>query len=102
MKIKKDDNVIVISGKDRGTQGKVLKALPAKNMVLVEGVNMKKRHQKPRKQGQKSGQVIEKALPIHVSNVMLVDPKKGTRTRVRYEKKGDVKERVAVKSGVKM
>lgn len=68
MKIKKGDKVQVITGKDKGKKGSVLKAFPKIDMVLVEKVNVKKTHQKPKKQGQK-GQTVEKAFPIHVSNV---------------------------------
>lgn len=84
MKIKKNDNVIVIAGKDKGKTGKIVKAFPADMMVIVEGVNMKKKHQRATKANSK-GQVIEKALPIHVSNVMLLDGKK--RVRVSKRKK---------------
>jgi large subunit ribosomal protein L24 len=68
MQIKKGDKVKVITGKDKGKSATVLKAIPKEDMVLLEGINMKKMHQKPRKQGQK-GQVIDVARPIHVSNV---------------------------------
>lgn len=85
MKIRKDDNVIVISGKDRGKTGKVVKALPREDKVIIAGVNVVKHHERPRKSGQK-GQVIDKTMPIHVSNVMLVDSK-GKRTRSRAETK---------------
>lgn len=68
MKIKKGDKVEVITGKDKGKKGPVVKAFPKLDMVLVESVNMKKRHTKPKKQGQK-GQIVEMAMPIHVSNV---------------------------------
>jgi large subunit ribosomal protein L24 len=68
MKIKKDDNIIVITGKDKGKTGKVLKAFPRENRIVVEGINMKKYHEKPRQQGTK-GKVVEMAYPIHVSNV---------------------------------
>ncbi len=70
MKIKKDDNVIVLTGKDKGKSGKVLKSFPKENKVLVSGINVFKKHQRPTKQGQK-GQVVEKSGPIHVSNVAL-------------------------------
>jgi large subunit ribosomal protein L24 len=70
MKIKKDDNVIVLVGKDKGKTGKVIKSMPKENRVVVAGVNMFKKNQKPTKQGQK-GQVIEKNGSIHVSNVAL-------------------------------
>jgi large subunit ribosomal protein L24 len=68
MKIKKDDNVIVITGKDKGKTGKVLRAFPQDFMVLVEGINIKKSHEKSRQEGKK-GQIIERSHPIHVSNV---------------------------------
>lgn len=70
MKIKKNDNVIVIAGKDKGKTGKVLKAFPKLDMVLVDGVNIKKKHQRATKSNSK-GQIVEKALPIHVSNVKI-------------------------------
>lgn len=98
MRIKKNDTVAVITGKDKGKKGKVVKAIPAKSVVVVEGVNIKKRHQKPRRGGQK-GQIVEYSAPIHVSNVMLVDPKSGKPTRVRVKTEGKKKVRVSVKSG---
>ena len=70
MHIKKGDNVIVLTGKDKGKKGKIVKVMPKLNRVLVEGVNMKKKHQKARKGGEK-GQVIEMITPIHASNVKL-------------------------------
>ena len=101
MKIRKGDNVIVISGKDKGLSGKVLHAYPKTSRLIVDGVNMKKRHRKPTKQGQQ-GQIIDKANPIHVSNVQLVDPKGGKPTRIKYEDDKGKKVRVAVKSGTKL
>ena len=71
MKIKKDDNVIVLAGKDKGKTGKVIKSMPKENRVIVSGINMFKKNQRPRKQGQK-GQVIEVNGSIHASNVALV------------------------------
>ncbi len=70
MHVKKGDNVIVLAGKDRGKSGKILRALPKKNQVLVEGVNAKKVHERSKKQGAKGG-IVEKNFPIHVSNVKL-------------------------------
>ena len=70
MHVKKGDNVIVLAGKDKGKTGKILKAFPKEDKVLVEGVNAKKIHQRPKKSGQK-GSIIEKNFPIHVSNVKL-------------------------------
>jgi len=100
MKIKKGDNVVVTAGKDRGKTGKVVRALPKKEMVVVEGVNMKKKHQRASMKNPK-GQIIDKTMPVHVSNVMLVDPKGGKRTRVGYQESADGKGkvRVAKKSG---
>ncbi|HEY4715001.1 MAG TPA: 50S ribosomal protein L24 [Candidatus Paceibacterota bacterium] len=70
MNIRKGDNVIVITGRDKGKKGKVVKAFPKLSRVLVEGVNKVKKHQRPRKSGEK-GQVMEVAMPIQVSNVKL-------------------------------
>lgn len=98
MKIKKNDNVIVIAGKDKGKTGKVIKALPEFDMVVVAGVNLRKKHQKPQKSGQK-GQIIEKTLPIHVSNVMIVDTSTGKRSRIGMKMVGNKYVRVSKKSG---
>ena len=97
MKIKTGDNVIVISGKDKGKTGKVTKALPKENTVVVSGVNIKKKHSRPRKANQK-GQIVEFAAPIHVSNVQLVDPKTGKGTRVGFSVEKDKKVRITKKS----
>ena len=88
-----------MSGKDKGKTGTVSKAMPKENRVLVEGVNMKKKHQKPRGRGARRGQILEKALPLHVSNVMLVDPKTGKGTRLGIRREGGKRTRVAKKSG---
>lgn len=96
MKIRKDDNVIVVTGKDSGKEGKILKVFPKKDLVLVSGINMKKKHAKPRKSGQK-GQIIEVSAPIHVSNVMLVEG--GKKVRSGFKITGDKKVRVSRKSG---
>ncbi len=97
MRIKRGDNVIIISGKDKGKLGKVLKAFSDNEAVVVEGMNMKKKHQKPRRSGQK-GQIIEFAAPIHVSNIMLIDPKTKKRTRVGFKMEKGKKVRVTKKS----
>lgn len=98
--VKKDDTVIVISGKDKGKKGRVIAAYPRENRVLVEGVNMIKKHQKPNQQNPQGG-IIEKEAPIHVSNVMHVDPKTGGVTRIGYQvQENGKKVRVAKKSGV--
>lgn len=79
--VKKDDNVIVITGKDKGKKGRIIAAYPRENRVLVEGVNMVKRHTRPNPQNQQGG-IIEREAPIHVSNVMHIDPKSGKPTRI--------------------
>ncbi len=100
MNIKKGDNVIVITGKDKGKTGKVEKAFPALLTVIVAGVNKHKKHQRARKNGEK-GQVIEKSFPMNVSNVMLVD-KGGKGTRVGYKMVGEKKVRIAKGSGTEI
>jgi len=97
MKIKKGDNVLVIAGKDRGTKGVVLKAIPRRDMVVVEGVNKAVRHVKSRRRGE-SGQIVEKTMPIHVSNVALVDPKTNKPTRVGIVRENGKRVRIAKKS----
>jgi large subunit ribosomal protein L24 len=98
-RIKKDDEVVVISGRDKGARGRVLKVLRDENKVIVEGVGRVKKHQKPNQQNQQGG-IIEKDLPIHVSKVMLLDSKADKPTRVRMGKDADGKKvRVTVKSG---
>ncbi len=101
MKLRKGDIVIVIAGKDRMKSGTIERVFPKKDMVLIPGINMVKKHQKARKQGQK-GQMIEKPLPLHVSNVALKDPKTGKPTRIRYSISGDKKVRIAQKSQTKI
>jgi large subunit ribosomal protein L24 len=81
MKIKKNDNVLIISGNSKGKSGKVLKVFPKVNRVIVEGVNIIKKHSKPTQKIPQGG-VIQKEAPIHVSNVMLIDPKTNEPTRV--------------------
>lgn len=98
MHVKSGDKVIVISGKDKGKTGTVLKAIPSKDRVVVEGVNIVKKHQKPT-QDNPDGGILETEAAIHVSNVMHVDPESGERTRVRREMKDGKKVRIAVKSG---
>ncbi len=98
MKIKKGDQVEVIAGKDRGKRGTVSRVFRADEKVIVDGVNMGKRHKKAKTAGEK-GERIELAMPIHVSNVMLVDPETGTRSRVGYRVSGTDKVRVSKKSG---
>ena len=98
MKIKKGDQVIVLTGKDKGAKGEVLKAIPAQQRVIVQGVNLVKKHNRPTQVS--AGGIESKELSIHVSNVALADPKTGKATRVGYKKLKDGKKvRVARKSG---
>ena len=96
-KIKKKDTVIVITGNDKGKIGQVLEVYPETNRILVEQVNIRKKHQKPNQKNQTGG-IIEKELPIHYSNVMLLDGKEPTRIGYRTDSKGK-KERYAIASG---
>ena len=98
-RIRRDDEVIVISGKDRGKTGKVLRVDPAKSRVYVEGLNIVKRHQRPRPGSTDPGGVVEKEGPIHVSNVMLVDPQDNTPSRVGIVREDGQRFRVARRSG---
>jgi large subunit ribosomal protein L24 len=98
MHVKKGDKVMVISGKDKGKTGVILSALPKKERVLVEGVNIVKKHTKPN-QANPQGGIVSQEAPIHVSNVMLIDPKTGEPTRVGYKVEDGKKVRVAKKSG---
>jgi large subunit ribosomal protein L24 len=106
MRIKTDDQVVLIAGKDAGKTGRVVRADPKRQVVFVEGLNMVKRHQKPRPvqgSGGEAGGIIEKEGPIHVSNVMVVDPKskKPSRVGVRLDKGGN-RERYAKRSGASL
>ena len=105
MRVKTDDQVVVISGKDRGKTGKVLRTDPKKSRIFVEGLNIIKRHERPRSTGDMAtaspGGIVEKEGPIHVSNVMLLDPKDNKPTRVGVRRdKGGKRERFAKRSGV--
>ena len=97
MNLKTGDKVVVITGKDKGKQGKIIKTLKAENKVIVEGINMIKKHVKPN--GQNAGSIVDMEAPIHASNVMILDPKtnKGTRVGHTTDKKGK-KIRIARKS----
>jgi large subunit ribosomal protein L24 len=97
MKILKGDTVIVISGKDRGKEGVVSRVMPSSNRVIVDGVNIAKKHQKPRKANEQGG-IIDRDMPIHVSNVMLVH--RGEPTRVGFKVNADgTKVRIAKRTG---
>ncbi|HMS60188.1 MAG TPA: 50S ribosomal protein L24 [Tepidiformaceae bacterium] len=87
-KIKRGDNVVVIAGKDKGKRGTVRHVNTKSDRVTVEGVNMIKKHQRARQQGQQS-QIIEREAPLHVSNVMLIDPNNGQPTRVGFRRRED-------------
>jgi large subunit ribosomal protein L24 len=108
LKVRSGDTVEVISGKDAGKQGRVLRVEPKKGRLYVEGLNIVKRHQRPRslkdtQRGGKVGGVIEKEGPIHVSNVMIVDPKENKRTRISIERTADGRrERITKRSSAKL
>ena len=98
-KIRKDDEVIVLTGRDKGKRGAVLRVVTRTDRVLVEGVNVTKRHVKPT-QGDPQGGIVEREAPIHISNVALIDPESDRPTRVRYKKLEDGRKvRVAARSG---
>ena len=99
MKLKKGDKVMVIAGKDKGKSAAIVRVFRDENRVLVEGLNMAKRHRKATRQGGK-GQIVEMPVPMHASNVMIVDPKSGKPSRIKITRgKDGARSRVAVKSG---
>ena len=102
MNFKVGDEVVVITGSDKGKTGKILKTLKAENKVIVEGVHIVKKHQKPT--GQETGGIVEREAPIAASNVMLIDPKTKKRTRVGHttDEKTGKKIRIAKKSNEKI
>jgi large subunit ribosomal protein L24 len=104
MKIRRDDTVRIIAGKDKGRTGRVLRVDPKKDKVYVEGANIIKRHTRPRtlrdtQRSQELGGIVEKEGPIHVSNVMLVDMESNEPTRVRITRDGGRRRRISKKSG---
>ena len=104
MRIRRDDQVLVIAGKDKGRRGRVLRTDPIKQKVYVEGANIIKRHTKPRtlrdtQRAQEIGGIVEMEGPIHISNVMLIDPESNEPTRVGIKREGGRRIRVAKKSG---
>ncbi|MGB0092252.1 MAG: 50S ribosomal protein L24 [Solirubrobacteraceae bacterium] len=106
-RLKAGDEVIVVGGKDRGKRGKVLRVEPKHNRLFVEGLNIVKRHQKPQQvagaqRAEQVGGVIEKEGPIHISNVMLSDPKDGKPTRLGLEIEEGKRYRVAKRSGTRV
>jgi large subunit ribosomal protein L24 len=99
MRVTRGDRVRIIRGEERGTEGTVIRVLPKQNRVVVEGVNVVTKHKKATQTGEEGG-IIKFPAPIHVSNVMLLDPKSGDPTRVRRKKDQDgTVERLSVKSG---
>ena len=102
MKIRKGDKVRVLAGKDRGKEGEVMFAFPAKNTVIVEGVNLGKKHQRPLGEGNPGG-IIDRDMPMHVSNVAVISPKDGKPTRVGYKFLEDgTKVRVCKRTGAEL
>ncbi|MDX1769958.1 MAG: 50S ribosomal protein L24 [Planococcaceae bacterium] len=98
MHVKKGDKVMVISGKEKGKTGTIIASFPKKDRVLVEGLNIVKKHMKPN-QANPQGGIVNQEASIHVSNVMLIDPKSGEPTRVGYKVEDGKKIRIAKKSG---
>ena len=97
-KIKKGDTVVVLTGKDKGRTGEVVRAMPKDGKVIVSGVNVHARHRKPTQVNPQGG-IERKEAALHVSNVAIADPKSGKATRVRFETRDGKKVRVAAKSG---
>lgn len=101
MKIRKGDNVQVLSGNDKGKTGEVLEVIPGTNKIIVKGINIRKKHVKPRKQGEEGG-IIPVECAIHASKVNVVCPKCGKATRIGYEIEKDQKVRVCKKCNAKI
>ena len=99
LKVRKDDMVKVISGKDKGKTGRVLRVEPRRNRVFVEGMNIQKRHQRPRPGSTDPGGVIEKPGPIHISNVMLIDPSDNKPTKVGVLREDGKRVRISRRTG---
>ena len=98
IKLKIGDQVRVLSGDHKGSEGKIVKLFKVKNLAIVEGVNMVKKHNKPSSQNPKGG-ITEQEAPIHISNIAHLDPESGKASRVKYEFKDGVKRRISVVSG---
>jgi large subunit ribosomal protein L24 len=99
-KIKKNDQIVVIAGRDKGKRGRVLEVAPAKGKIKIEGVGMIKRHQKANPQSNRGGGIIDKEAYMDISNVQLIDPQSGKPTRVKYQVEADgTKIRLATGSG---
>lgn len=97
MKLKKGDNIIIVTGKDKGKKGKIVHVLVKENKVIVDGLNMMKKHQRPRKSGEK-GTMKNIEMPMSASNVMILDPKTGKPSRIGSKQLGEKKVRIARKS----
>lgn len=98
MKIKKGDNVLIIAGKDKGRTGKIFRALPKEGGVLIEGINLKKKHARPKREGEK-GQIVDVPAVLDVSNVKIICPKCGKAARVEYKVLENKKVRACKKCG---
>lgn len=98
-KIRKGDEVVVITGKDKGKRGTVLRVIPADDRVVVEGINMVKKHQKPNPMRGVQGGIVEKTMSIHVSNVAIFNKETGKADRVGFKVEGDKKVRVFKSNG---
>ena len=96
MKIHKNDQVLIISGKDRGRKSKIIKVFPKEGKVVIEGINLRKKHVKPKKSGEK-GQIVETPAPLNVSDLKLICSKCGKPTRVGYKMEGKRKYRICKK-----
>lgn len=101
MKIKKDDQVLIIAGDEKGKKGKVIKAMPSENKVIVEGVNLVKKHVRPKQTGQK-GQIVKIPKPVNISKIKIICPKCGQATRTSYDVSGETKSRVCKKCSAKL
>ena len=98
MKLKKGDKVIVIAGKERGKSSTIVRVLPRENLVILDGLNLAKRHRRPSAQNRK-GQIVDRAMPMHASNVMVIDPKSGKGTRVKLSRDTEGRRVRVTKSG---
>ena len=96
MKVKKGDNVLITAGKDKGRTGKIMKSFPKELKVLVEGINLKKKHVRPKREGEK-GQVVDIPAALDVSDIKIICPKCGKATRIGYKTEGEVKNRICKK-----
>ena len=96
-KLKKGDQVVVISGKDKGKSGEIIEVLKPLNKVKVRGINIVKKHRKPSQEN--PGKIEEMELPVHISNVSIIDPKTGKATRIKYVIEKNEKKRISVSSG---